>query len=332
MKINFSVKKISFLFIAICSTTILFAQTIRTGNLTLPRKTDAAIKHYNSLQKIKSSPQKTGIYSDSNQFDLSRMSYRYFNNLKLRAVYIDVPLETFQIENFPANSSAQTKAEIDFLKNLADTGLNKEKVDESLSFAGVYYRNLAVPGDSDYVAMRKNLFHMGRQLGEWFAPDSLPQTANLLAKVWQDASYYIWALKFKYNRIRPYSLDASLKNITDPYFPAYPSGHSGNSYVAAYVYSELLPGYKNLFVQNAYDMAFSREILGVHFPSDSEAGRIFARQFVNLLLQNKQFAAELVKAKAEIKKVMKTKIIPADVLSKKSCAKPGAVCNPASCN
>lgn len=332
MKINFVVKNISLLAISIFSTGILFAQTICTGNVTTPRKTDAATKHYLFLQKINVSPQKKGAYSDSSQFDLSRMSSRYFNNLKLRAVYIDVPLETFKIDNFPANSSAQTKAEIDFLKTLADTGRNKEKVDESLGFAGVYYRNLAVPGDSDYVAMRKNLFHMGRQLGDWFAPDSLPQTANLLAKVWQDASYYIWALKFKYNRIRPYTLDTSLKNITDPYFPAYPSGHSGNSYVAAYVYSELLPDYKNLFVQNASDMAFSREIIGVHFPSDSEAGRIFARQFVNLLLQNKQFVAELAKAKLEINRVMKTKDIPADVLSKKSCAKPGTVCNPASCN
>ena len=33
------------------------------------------------------------------------------------------------------------------------------------------------------------------------------------------------------------------------------------------------------------DMAHSREILGVHYPSDSEASRIFARQFVNKLFQ-----------------------------------------------
>ena len=56
---------------------------------------------------------------------------------------------------------------------------------------------------------------------------------------------------------------------------------------------------------NAYDMAFSREILGVHFPSDSEAGRIFARQFVNELLKTKAFIQDLEEVKSEIEAVKK---------------------------
>ena len=46
-------------------------------------------------------------------------------------------------------------------------------------------------------------------------------------------------------------------------------------------------------------MAHSREILGVHYPSDSEASRIFARQFVNLLFQNEKFIQDFEKVKEE---------------------------------
>lgn len=55
-------------------------------------------------------------------------------------------------------------------------------------------------------------------------------------------------------------------------------------------------------------MAYSREILGVHFPSDSEAGRVFARQFVNQLLKNKAFQADLLEAQKEVQLVKQQQI------------------------
>ena len=152
----------------------------------------------------------------------------------------------------------------EYLHSLSDTFRGKEKLEECLNFANVYYRVLAVHSDTDYTALRQNLFHMGRQSGDWFSADSLPVTANFMAKVWQYATYYTRALKFKYNRIRPYQLDTTLRQITNPNFPSYPSAHSANSYTAAFVYSELLPEFTELFNRNALDMAFSREIRGVH--------------------------------------------------------------------
>ncbi|HET8796043.1 MAG TPA: phosphatase PAP2 family protein [Thermoanaerobaculia bacterium] len=152
--------------------------------------------------------------------------------------------------------------------------------------------------------MRRNLFHMGHQLGPWFGPDSLPVTADFMARVWSDSSYYLWALKFRFNRVRPYTIEPRLRNLETPNFPAYPSGHSSNSWVAAYVYELLLPDHRDLFHQNARDMAWSREILGVHFASDSESGRIFARQFVDRLQQEPAFRKDLEQARQEIQRVM----------------------------
>ncbi len=162
----------------------------------------------------------------------------------------------------------------------------------------VYYNLRVKPSDSTYARYRKNLFHIGRSIGSWFNPEILPVTADFMANVWQDASYFIWSLKYKYARIRPYVVDPAVKNLQETDWAAYPSGHAANSYINAYVYHELAPEFTDCFVK-AYDMAHSREILGVHYPSDSEASRIFARQFVNMLFQNKQFLEDLENAKKE---------------------------------
>jgi acid phosphatase (class A) len=90
-----------------------------------------------------------------------------------------------------------------------------------------------------------------------------------------------------------------VKNLQETDWAAYPSGHATNSYINAYIFQELAPEFADIFLKDAFDMAHSREILGVHFPSDSEAGRIFARQFVNKLFQNPKFLKDFELAKLE---------------------------------
>jgi acid phosphatase (class A) len=81
-------------------------------------------------------------------------------------------------------------------------------------------------------------------------------------------------------------LEPELNNLEETNWAAYPSGHAANSYINAYIYQELAPEFTDIFLKDAYDMAHSREILGVHYPSDAEASRILARQFVNKLFEN----------------------------------------------
>ena len=120
-----------------------------------------------------------------------------------------------------------------------------------------------------------------------------------MAHVWQDASYFIWGFKYKYLRIRPYVIDSDLKNLEETNWAAYPSGHAANSYINAYLYQELAPEFTEVFIKDAYDMAHSREIIGVHYPSDSESSRILARQFVNKLFQNEKFLKDFEAVKKE---------------------------------
>lgn len=271
------------------------AESVRAAHLA------PAADHYRTLA-AKSTKPRAAFALDRRQFSLAAMSPGYLKVLDVAPVYLDIPPTDIALAEFPANSSEQTRAELDHLLELQSRRTDEE-IAQSRELAGVYYRLSVKPGDADWPRMRRNLFHMGRQLGPWFSPDSLPVTADFMARVWSDASYYLWAAKFRFNRIRPYSLDERLENLETPNFPAYPSGHSGNSYVAAYVYELLLPEHRDLFLRNARDMAYSRELLGVHFASDSESGRLFARQLVDRLVERPAFQHDLEAARAEIRRV-----------------------------
>ena len=150
-----------------------------------------------------------------------------------------------------------------------------------------------------FEAQHRNLFYVGRSIGSWFNPKDLPVTAELSGRIWRDASYYMWRLKFKYARVRPYTIDPSLKNLESPNWAAFPSAHSFYAHMLAYIYSELAPAFSDIFLKDARDIAHSREIIGVHYPSDTEAGRVFAREFVDLLLNSEKFKPEFEKVKAE---------------------------------
>jgi acid phosphatase (class A) len=223
-------------------------------------------------------------------------------NGRKRAPYYLSTTEKFFIPDFPANSSLQTRAELDYLLQLQKQR-TEEDVRASMFYAGVYYRTAVQPVDADYKKMRRNLFHIGRSIGTWFNPDSLPLTAALAVNVWKDAEYLIWKYKNYFIRIRPYKLEPQLENLEETNWAAYPSGHATNSYVNAYLYSELLPEFSSFFIKDAYDMAHSREIIGVHYPSDSESGRVLAWQLIKKLLANEKFKKDFDAAKEEIRMV-----------------------------
>jgi acid phosphatase (class A) len=253
--------------------------------------------HYKQLMQFSPLPQSPNEDADQLRFPFDAASAE--KRLSLKPVYLtDVSPDDFNIPDPPANSSAQTRAELNYL-----LGLQKHRTDDdersALHKAGVYFNPRVQPSDSNYQVYRRHLFYIGRSIGTWFNPYNLPVTADFMARVWQDASYFIWSLKYKYLRVRPYVLEPALHNLEETNWAAYPSGHAANSYINAYIYQELAPQFRDVFIKDAYDMAHSREIIGVHYPSDSEASRIFAREFVNRLFRNENFQRDFLAVKKE---------------------------------
>lgn len=270
-----------------------FSQTKELKN----RELTPARGHYKQLSAFSPKPKSANEEIDKQKFITDKETIERRMNLKPNYLQ-NVVVDDFKIPDAPANSSEQTRMEINYLLALQKYR-SKEDVRSSLYMANVYYNLRVKPTDSTYGRFRRNIFRIGRSVGSWFNPETLPITADFMARVWQDASYFIWSLKFKYARIRPYVIDPSLKNLEETDWAAYPSGHASNSYVNAFIYSELAPEFADYFIKDAYDMAHSREILGVHYPSDSESGRIFARQFVNMLFKNEKFLQDFQKVKEE---------------------------------
>lgn len=298
--ISCTIKVLLLAFSLLClRTNVLYGQT-RTNEkqkIAFNRRLTPARGHYELLQHFSPAPKSPAEKIDSFKYVSDPASVK--KRLSLTPFYLrDVSIADFKIPSPPANSSLQTRAELAYLFQL-EKNSTEEDIKESHFLSDVYYNLNIHKGDSLYDDNRANLFYIGHSIGTWFNAQSLPLTADVMANAWQDANYFIWALKYKYARIRPYVLERKLHNLEKADAPSYPTGTATDAYLMAYIYQELAPEFSDVFIADAYKMAHSREIVGVHFPSDIEGSRILARQIVNKLFQNPKFQKDFEKAKAE---------------------------------
>lgn len=248
--------------------------------------------HYARLAALDATPTQARTNLDPLTFSLDRWGDLY--NWKLiKPHYVTVPLDAFTAVKPPANSSAQTRAELDYLLDLQKDRTEQEHA-WCVKLADIYHHPLfSNPADPRYRPNRDNLFFVGRDLGPWFRQDNLPKTTELLARVYRDAMIYIVELKLRYARPRPHHLEPRIK-ADDKTIPhaSFPSGHSFASYINAGVLSRLAPAKRSDLLAKAHELAWSRELLGVHYPSDTAAGRVLAEDFVRFLFESADFVRE----------------------------------------
>lgn len=188
----------------------------------------------------------------------------------------------FDLKPFPANTSAETTAELATLKKFAAEERTPEQV------ARIQQENALMP-----------LYQIYAQNG-LYDFETHPMTNSLLASVDRDVSYFILREKKAIQRPRPSQLAPDLTTVIEvPPHSAYPSGHAGQVYAAALILSEVDPAQAEKYKQLAIDVAHRREIAGVHYPSDSEAGRDVAKKVVKLLLAKPEIQERIALAKKE---------------------------------
>jgi len=258
---------------------------IAYGQMSIPvrisRELTPARGHYKVLAAMSTRPGYASQHLDSIKFPFDQKMAAEV--LSLKPVYLrSVSVDDLQLPAPPANSSEQTRAELDYLLALQNSR-TPEDVRLSLYMSNVHES----PSD------------VGRKIGYWAGPQNLPMTDTMFSNLSRDIDYFLWSIKFKYCRPRPYMLDPRIRDLEESHAASYPGGHVTYAYIHAYIYQELAPEFTDLFIEKAYAMAHAREIIGVHYPSDSEVSRIFARKFVNLLFQNEQFMRDFDNAKKE---------------------------------
>jgi acid phosphatase (class A) len=217
-------------------------------------------------------------YQDSLTFSNTQVWDAYF----LENAHNAVDTERYILPPATTNSSETTKRDLEILHKYQNerTKENIAEIEREIVLDGAYF------GEETFVDI--------------VSKTDRPDTLALMRFVLDFEFPLILEQKLKYDRVRPSYLDPTIIPVIDvPQHPAYPSGHSAQAHLRALILSELDPQNKETYEKAAERIARNREIAGVHYPSDSAAGVIMARQIFEVLLKNVDFLTLLEQAKAE---------------------------------
>jgi hypothetical protein len=129
-----------------------------------------------------------------------------------------------------------------------------------------------------------------------FIAASHPRTTELCVLALNLAQFLVMHFKRRINRARPWQLDPSLMPPFDQQcHSAYPSGHATQAHLIAQLLLRVMPAEaagRGLLVPLAHRIAINREVMGLHFRSDSTAGEILAQRALSLALGVAGWAAD----------------------------------------
>jgi acid phosphatase (class A) len=85
---------------------------------------------------------------------------------------------------------------------------------------------------------------------------------------------------------------------------SYPSGHATFGTVCAILLADMVPEKRAALFARSLDFAHSRMVLGAHFPSDLEAGRLTGTVAAQLLMQNPRFQHDFSSARINLREAL----------------------------
>jgi hypothetical protein len=141
-----------------------------------------------------------------------------------------------------------------------------------------------------------------------FSKATHPNTVYLEQGALRVAQFVAMYYKNRYQRPRPSQLWPELMPpITVPGHASFPSGHATEAYMVAELLKEIagpaatgvVPSGDDITNRLANRIARNREVLGLHYPSDSEAGRVAAVEAFKIFKTCPTVSALLAKARAE---------------------------------
>lgn len=131
-----------------------------------------------------------------------------------------------------------------------------------------------------------------------------PKTKALMQLIMQKVYEPILYLKLHFNRPRPFALvPSAVLPIDKPSSPSYPSGDATEGYLIAMILSDFFENQeiKQALKDLANEIAHHRELAGVCYPSDTEAGKQLAANMKPILLGDKYIQKAIKSAKNELK-------------------------------
>jgi acid phosphatase (class A) len=142
-------------------------------------------------------------------------------------------------------------------------------------------------------------------LGQKFTAAALPKLALLMDRVRGDGAAIENIGKDNWKRPRPYETSNEIQAVGKlPKGSSYPSGNSTVGYLTAIMLANMVPEKAAALFARGREAGYNRLVLGVHYPTDVEAGRLLATAIATSLFQNPIFLKDFTEAKAELREVL----------------------------
>lgn len=267
--------------------------------------------HYKELQAFSAAPNTGRAWMDTIMYPPAEYSGSIVYLLVKPYYLTDAQVKALRESvKFPANSSDQVRKELDYM--LALQANRTEEQGKRVNFLGDigYWPSVnLVPTHLQHEQNLKDLFFEGRELmGEEVNAKNLPKVSTLLQGVMQDMRIMEFTIKYKLLRPRPYHLEPKLEPLTKINSPSFASGHTLWAFMQAFTWSEVVPEKREDFIALAEEIRRSREIMGIHYPSDNEAARQVSYRMLQYYLENPVFQRDLREAIVEWK-AMSPKVV-----------------------
>ncbi|RYX80944.1 phosphatase PAP2 family protein [bacterium] len=147
-----------------------------------------------------------------------------------------------------------------------------------------------------------SVFEMGREIfGPWFTRDNLPKTAAILSQMSKVTDKVKEDAKKNWMRPRPYTRSALVAPVVGKPGDAgcYPSGHTYGIAIAEFTLTAAFPEHSAQFDEMIHRVMWGRILGGVHYPSDTEAGRLLAKDVVEKMLKTTAMQEAVTTMRAE---------------------------------
>lgn len=153
---------------------------------------------------------------------------------------------------------------------------------------------------------QRSVFRFADVLGPDLRADHLPRTAAFFKRVLALDKAEVKQAKDYWQRPRPAAVSAQVQPLAAEKANdwSYPSGHATFGYTTAVLLANMLPEKRAAIFARADLYAQHRIVMGAHFPSDVEAGRLAGTVLGGQLLGDPAWQADYAAARAELRKAL----------------------------
>ncbi|HKT26532.1 phosphatase PAP2 family protein [Dyella sp.] len=152
----------------------------------------------------------------------------------------------------------------------------------------------------------RSVFRFADALGLTTQPASLPKTAAFFESVAKLDKAEAKEAKEFWKHPRPSVVSSQVHALSKekPDDWSYPSGHATFGYSAAVLLANMLPEKRAAIFARADVYGEHRVVMGVHFPSDVEAGKIAGTVIADEILRDPQWQADYAAARGELRRAL----------------------------